>query len=46
LRSQLGKLLYEQVAGAEMVVMANVAHTLVMEKPGEFNTLVAHFLRG
>jgi 3-oxoadipate enol-lactonase len=36
----VGKLLQEQVAGAEVVMMANVAHTLVMEKPDELNTLV------
>lgn len=42
----IGKLLQEQVAGAEVVMMADVAHTLVMEKPAELNTLVAHFLRG
>ncbi len=42
----IGKLLHEKVAGAELVTMANVAHTLVMEKPGEFNGLVDHFLRG
>ena len=42
----IGKLLQEQVAGAEVVMMANVAHTLVMEKPDELNTLVAHFLHG
>ena len=43
---EIGKLLQEQVSGAEVVMMANVAHTLVMEKPDEFNALVAHFLRG
>jgi 3-oxoadipate enol-lactonase len=42
----IGKLLQEQVAGAEVVMMANVAHTLVMEKPDELNALVARFLRG
>jgi pimeloyl-ACP methyl ester carboxylesterase len=33
----IGKLLQEQVAGAEVVMMANVAHTLSMEKPDELN---------
>ena len=42
----IGKLLQEQVAGVKVVMMANVAHTLVMEKPDELNALVAHFLRG
>jgi 3-oxoadipate enol-lactonase len=40
----IGNLLHEQVAGAEVAMMAGVAHTLVMEKPDELNTLVAHFL--
>lgn len=42
----IGKLLHEQVAGSELVTIPDVAHTLAMEKPAEFNTLVDHFLRG
>jgi len=40
---EIGKLLKEQVVGAELVMMANVAHTLVMEKPGEFTRLLLTF---
>ncbi len=40
----IGKLLHEQVAGSELVMIPDVGHTLVMEKPTEFNMLVAHFL--
>ena len=41
----IGKLLHEQVAGSELVLIQGVGHTLVMEKPGEFNVLAAQFLR-
>jgi 3-oxoadipate enol-lactonase len=39
-----GKRLHEQVVGAELAMISDVAHTLIMEKPEEFNTLVDHFL--
>ena len=42
----IGKLLHEQVAGSELVMIPDVGHTLVMEKPSEFNTLVDSFLQG
>jgi 3-oxoadipate enol-lactonase len=42
----IGQLLHEQVAGSQLVMLPDVGHTLVMEKPLEFNTLVDHFLRG
>ena len=42
----IGKMLHEGVAGAELVTIPDVAHTLVMEKPDEFNTVVERFLRG
>jgi pimeloyl-ACP methyl ester carboxylesterase len=41
-----GKLLHQQVVGTELVILSDVGHTLVMEKPSEFNTLVDHFLHG
>ena len=40
----IGKLLHEQVPGSELVMIPDVGHTLVMEKPSEFKTLVEHFL--
>jgi pimeloyl-ACP methyl ester carboxylesterase len=40
----IGKLLHEQVAGSELVMLPDVGHTLVMEKPAEFNALVDRFL--
>ena len=42
----IGKLLQEQVARTELVMMPDVGHTLVMEKPVEFNAAVDRFLRG
>lgn len=40
----ISTLLHEQIAGSKLVMIPDVAHTLVMEKPGELNTLVAQFL--
>ncbi|GCE08388.1 alpha/beta fold hydrolase [Dictyobacter aurantiacus] len=37
--------LQKQVAAAQLVIMPRVGHTLVMEKPEEFNRLVEQFLR-
>lgn len=37
--------LQKQVAGAQLVTMHQVGHTLVMEKPEEFNRLVEQFLQ-
>lgn len=42
----LGKMLQEQIVGTESVIIPDVGHTLVMEKPAQFNALVDHFLRG
>ncbi len=42
----IGKLLQEQVARTELVMIPDVGHTLVMEKPVEFNAAVDRFLRG
>jgi pimeloyl-ACP methyl ester carboxylesterase len=42
----IGKQLHQQVAGSELVTMPGVGHTLVMEKPVEFNVLAAQFLHG
>jgi pimeloyl-ACP methyl ester carboxylesterase len=41
----IGKLLHEQVAGSELVLIPRVGHTLVMEKPAAFNELAAQFMR-
>lgn len=41
----IGNLLHQQVAGSELVTILGVGHTLVMEKPVEFNMLAAQFLR-
>ena len=41
----IGKLLHEQVAGSELVLIPGVGHTLVLENPAEFNVLAAQFLR-
>jgi len=41
----IGNLLHRQVAGSELVMIPGVCHTLVMEKPVEFNMLAAQFLR-
>ncbi|QBD81558.1 alpha/beta hydrolase [Ktedonosporobacter rubrisoli] len=43
---RLGEQLHKQVAGSELTMFADVAHALNMEKPDEFNQLVARFLRG
>lgn len=40
----IGKLLHEQVVGSELVTIPDVGHTLVMEKPNEFNELAVQFL--
>lgn len=40
----IGKLLNEQVANSELVMIPDVAHTLVMEKPDEFNGVVTQYL--
>jgi 3-oxoadipate enol-lactonase len=37
--------LQEQVAGIELVMIPDVGHMLVMEKPVEFNAAVDRFLR-
>jgi pimeloyl-ACP methyl ester carboxylesterase len=40
----IGRLLQEQVALAELVMLPDVGHTLNMEKPSEFNALLDRFL--
>jgi pimeloyl-ACP methyl ester carboxylesterase len=40
----IGRLLQEQVADAELIMLPGVGHTLNMEKPAEFNALLEHFL--
>jgi pimeloyl-ACP methyl ester carboxylesterase len=42
----IGRLIHDHVAGSKLVVMPTVGHTLVMERPAEFNTLVEQFLSG
>lgn len=42
----IDRLLQEQVAGAELVMLPDVGHTLNMEKPTEFNALLERFLGG
>ncbi len=41
----IGQLLHAQVAGSTLVTVPAVGHTLVMEKPDDFNHLVEAFLR-
>ena len=41
----IGRLLQQQIVETELVMIPDVGHTLVMDKPSEFNTLVDHFLR-
>lgn len=43
---EIGRLIHEHVTGSRLVMMPGVGHTLVMERPAEFNTLVDQFLRG
>ncbi len=40
-----GNLLHNHIAGSKLVTILAVGHTLVMENPAEFNTLVDQFLR-
>lgn len=41
----IGRLICEGVAGSQLVEIPDVGHTLSMEKPGEFNRVVADFFR-
>jgi pimeloyl-ACP methyl ester carboxylesterase len=41
---EIGHLIHKGIAGAHLVKMPDVRHTLVMEKPDEFNRLVEEFL--
>ncbi|GHO89748.1 alpha/beta fold hydrolase [Dictyobacter formicarum] len=41
----IGQRLQKQVVGAQLMIMPQVGHTLVMEKPEEFNQLVEQFLQ-
>jgi pimeloyl-ACP methyl ester carboxylesterase len=42
----IGHLIHYHVTGSKLVTIPTVGHTLVMEKPAEFNTLIDQFLRG
>ena len=42
----IGKLIHDQVSGSQLVTIPGAGHTLVMERPTEFNRLVDQFLRG
>jgi pimeloyl-ACP methyl ester carboxylesterase len=41
----IGHLIHKGVVGGQLVKLPDVGHTLVMEKPDEFNRIVEHFLR-
>jgi 3-oxoadipate enol-lactonase len=41
----IGQLIHESVVGSKVVKIRDVGHTLVMEKPDEFNRVVADFLQ-
>jgi pimeloyl-ACP methyl ester carboxylesterase len=40
----MGHLIHKGIAGARLVKISDVGHTLVMEKPDEFNRVVEDFL--
>jgi pimeloyl-ACP methyl ester carboxylesterase len=42
----IGKLIHDQVADSQLVTIPGAGHTLVMERPTDFNRLVDQFLRG
>ncbi|GCE23976.1 alpha/beta fold hydrolase [Dictyobacter kobayashii] len=41
----IGQRIQKQVAGTQLVLVPQVGHTLVMEKPADFNQLLEQFLR-
>ena len=41
----IGDLLHTQIATSQLTIIPDTGHTLVLEKPAEFNTLVDQFLR-
>ena len=41
----IGELIHNHVTGSKLAMIPGAGHTLVMEKPAEFNTLVDQFLR-
>lgn len=41
----IGHLIHEGIAGSQLVQIPDAGHTLVMEKPDEFNRVVEDFLR-
>ena len=41
----IGSWIHDHVSGSKLVTIPDVGHTLVMEKPAEFNMLVDNFLR-
>lgn len=42
---EIGQLIYQQINRSKLITMANVGHTLMMEKPDEFNRIVEGFLQ-
>jgi len=40
----IGQLIHNHVTVSELAMIPGAGHTLVMEKPAEFNTLVDQFL--
>ena len=41
----IGELIHSDVVGSHLVRIRDVGHTLVMEKPDEFNRVAQDFLR-
>jgi len=41
----IGRFIHEQVAGSKLVTFPEVGHTLVMEKPADFNRVLEDFLQ-
>jgi pimeloyl-ACP methyl ester carboxylesterase len=41
----IGRLIHEGVSGSGVVMIRDVGHALMMEKPGEFNNVVEEFLQ-
>jgi pimeloyl-ACP methyl ester carboxylesterase len=41
----IGRLIHEGVGGSRLAWIRDAGHTLPMEKPNEFNTIVEDFLR-
>jgi len=41
----IGRLIHEGIVGSQLITIGGVGHTLVMEKPAEFNRVLDNFLR-